>query len=416
MRSLKFILATCMAGSAFEAATASDLSEALLQNAGGYGLKSHPEYNAKGIRHANWIFMPSLTSGLYFDSNLYKTRSSADSSMVGLFAPSLSISSEISRHRFRVNLSGQKKHAFSKPNASTLSGRVSTGARLEVLRDFTLDLGAGMEARQYELGEADTSSDAKHGIRREAYSATTRISKVFNRLRFIGGGTVSHFNYHDVEARDGSTIDQDTRDGTRYSLIGKVNYAFSPGLSTFVSAEYNARNWRASGEENRDSSGFEVLAGLEVDKRGNFHGAAGVGYLNQNYQLGSRGDISTYSFNVDMQWMPSPLLVVKVKGRQAVEESSLDGQVSKLTSNARLSLDYELRRNLILSPLLSFKREDYAGSDRRDNTFRARLEAKHLINRNLKFGAYYDFETRKSSEADNSYDRHLIGITAKVEY
>ncbi|WP_108820414.1 outer membrane beta-barrel protein [Pseudovibrio sp. Alg231-02] len=416
MNGVKFTFAACMAVSALDAATASDLSSALLQNGGGYSLRSHPEYNAQGIRHANWVFMPSLTSGLSFDSNLYKTRDHQESSMVGVFAPALAINSDMSRHRIHFGLSGQRKQVFSNSDASTLSGRASAGAQLEVLKDFALDLGTSIESRQYGLGDADGPSDAKHGVRRDAYSASARVSKVFNRLRFIGGGSVNHYNYHDVEAKDGGTIDQDARDGTRYNLLGKINYAFSPGFSAFVSAEFDARDWKATGAENRDSNGFEFLTGLELDKRGNLHGAAGIGYLRQDYDLGSRGDISTYSFNVDVQWMPSPLLVVNFDGRQAVEESSLDGYVSKLTSTAKVSMDYELRRNFVISPIFSFKREDFAGTSRSDDTLRARLETKHLINRNLKFGAYYDFERLKSTEAASSYSRHLIGINARVEY
>ncbi|QUS58932.1 outer membrane beta-barrel protein [Pseudovibrio brasiliensis] len=416
MTSLRVTIIACMAVTAVNAATASDLSDALLQNSSGYSLRAQPQYSALGIRFANWLLMPTLKSGLYYDSNLYKAKGRKESSVVGLFAPALTLHSDVSRHSFQFGLSGLRKHAFSNENASTLSGRASANANVEILSDFALDLGASIETKQFELGAADASSDAQHGVRREAYVASARISKVFNRLRFIGGASVTHHNYHDVSAESGGVIDQDYRDGTRFSILGKMNYAFSPGLSAFASAEYNARNWKAAGVDNRDSQGIEFLTGLEVDKRGNFHGVAGVGYLRQDYDLGTRGDISTYSVNVDLQWMPSPLLVVNFDGRRSVEESSLAGHTSKLTSKAEVSLDYEFLRNLIISPVISYKRENYSGVDRRDDTFRARLETKHLINRNLKFGAYYDFETLKSTAAENSYSRHLIGINAKVEY
>jgi hypothetical protein len=65
---------------------------------------------------------------------------------------------------------------------------------------------------------------------------------------------------------------------------------------------------------------------------------------------------------------------------------------------------------------LGFTRDDFRGIDRTDNTYRARLGARYLLNRNLSVDVGYDFATRDSDVNGADYDRHIVrlGLIARL--
>lgn len=418
MRSIRPILLAGLAALCSDASVAEEGTKVMLGKFSEYRvrMRPRPEYDAQGMRFPGWLIMPTLTSGLYYDSNIYQEQNNMQGSLVGLISPAIAVNSDFSRHSLNLYLSARERYVFEDANASTLSGRALADGRVDVLNDLALNLGGRIELNQDELGDNDVPLTSKTGVRYNVYGGYAGASKTFNRVTVGATGSISHYDYHDVESVDGDVLDQDNRDGYRYDLIAKVSYAYFPGLSFYGSAEFNERNWRDTGSSNRDSNGIELLAGMEFDMRGTIHGSAGVGYLSQDYELETRQDIQTFAYNVELQWTPTALVTVNIIGLQSIEESYVFGSAGQLESYAEIAVDYEFLRNWIFSPAFIYSREDYLGVNRVDNRYRALVKTDYFVNRYMKLGAAYEYERLSSDRPGVSYDRHLLGVNFNAEY
>jgi hypothetical protein len=70
----------------------------------------------------------------------------------------------------------------------------------------------------------------------------------------------------------------------------------------------------------------------------------------------------------------------------------------------------------VLSPLLIYEKDDFKGQLRNDDVYAAGLRLKHLFNNVASASIYYRYLRRKSNIPVNSYDRHVIGINASVQF
>ena len=145
-------------------------------------------------------------------------------------------------------------------------------------------------------------------------------------------------------------------------------------------------------------------------------GEVGIGYLGQTYEGAGLGDATGIKYSAKLIWNPTPLMTVTLNGNRTADESGLAGSPGRIDSSIDLTLDYELRRNLIVSPSFAFTHEDYVGSSRKDNVFNSRLDVDYLINRNFSVGASYSYTVKDSNFAGNDYDRHYVGVNAQAKF
>ena len=109
-------------------------------------------------------------------------------------------------------------------------------------------------------------------------------------------------------------------------------------------------------------------------------------------------------------------MTVTLKGNRSVDESGLAGSPARVDSNVEVTLDYELRRNLIVSPSIAYSHEDYPGSSRIDNVFAPELKIDYLVNRNLTLGLGYTYVLRESNVSGVGYDKHYVGVNAQAKF
>ena len=231
-------------------------------------------------------------------------------------------------------------------------------------------------------------------------------------MRLGIGGQINDLDYHDVLAINGTNIDQDFRDGTIYRANGRVSYDFSPGYAAFVFGEFNERQFR----DNRDSDGWRMLGGVEFGITPLITGEIGAGYLQQDFDDAVFSDVSAFIYAFGLQWMPTPLMTVNAKGERLLAESSLTTSSSRLDSIFELSVDYEVLRNLIISPGLSYRFQDFQNSGREDHVFEASVKADYLVNRHFHVGLEYGFADRASNVSTAEFTKHVVGMYVRTQY
>ena len=110
------------------------------------------------------------------------------------------------------------------------------------------------------------------------------------------------------------------------------------------------------------------------------------------------------------------MITVTVGGRRKVDETALATSPGRLDASGYAKIDYELRRNIIVSPSINIVYEDYNGIPREDWVVVPGLRLDYLVNRHFSVGARYVYTSRDSNVNVNDFDRHIAGINAKAQF
>jgi hypothetical protein len=316
---------------------------------------------------------------------------------------------------FKLGVSDYRYITFTKENHTDYFGEGNW--RLDVSRDFNI-AGGFSAARLHEArGSSDSPASADEPTPYNKYDASISFNKQFNRLSVQLGGAVQHLDYQDVDAVGGGTIDQDLRDGTIYTGVLKKSYEFSPGYRVFGLIEGNKRLFKGSATTtDRDSKGIEGRTGVEFEISRVMAGEFSLGYLYQDYESASFKDVRGLAAKGALLWNPTQLMTITLNGERRVSETSYSTASSHLDTIVSAQLDYEIMRNLIGSPFVSYTLEDYQGVSREDRTVNTGLSLDYFINRNFSVGATYTFVKKDSNIDTIDYDKNQVGGWVKLQF
>ncbi|HEX2255836.1 MAG TPA: outer membrane beta-barrel protein [Afifellaceae bacterium] len=373
-------------------------------------------YDPAGARLGSFLFYPSLLSAPFYDSNLFAAPANPVSDVGVLYSPRLLAESQFGRHglRFEIGADHFRYRRQRSEDRTNLFARAE--GRLDIQREMvalaTLDAGLLHEDR----GSPDSPALAAEPVAVRRLAGTATINRTFNRFGLSLGTAIVSADYEDVSRIGGGTLDQDFRDHIIYSLGGRASYAWSTGHRLFADLRANWRHYGNSGPIPLDSQGFVALTGLEFALTTLLHGEIGLGYLRQDYHSPDIAAVEGPTYLANLIWNATPLMTLSVKGARQVQDTTGAGAVARIESSFEAVLDYELLRNLIISPSLRFAHEDYAGISRSDTVLEPGLKLEYFVNRFLAVGGKYIYTTRDSKVTGNDYVRHQASIHAKAQF
>jgi hypothetical protein len=197
-----------------------------------------------------------------FDDNIFATANDRVGDIRHELQPRIKFESHLPRHVLDVAIGGKLvsylehdefdhidgfaalKGALHFDHAHTLSATMLSTLEHE---DLLAPLAPGNAAEQTPVWR----NRVKLGARRDA-----------GRLYGSIGLAAESWDYQDVTARDGSTIDQDERDSAIYSTNLELGYRFSPGYELRTRLRALRQETRAGADKDRDGYGYEGLAGV----------------------------------------------------------------------------------------------------------------------------------------------------------
>ena len=379
--------------------------------------RPRPDLDPLGFRLGSFLLYPALTLGLEFDDNVFRTERDRDADLIARIVPRFRLQSDWNNHALEIagNVDAGL-HAFEEREDYT-DAALGLAGRIDVQRATRLFGGAQFEHLHEDRGAPDAQLGAEP-TRFNRASANFGISQRFNRLSLTGEGRYVNLNYSDVPAAGGGSINNDDRDRDIYLLALRAGYEILPGFEPFVRGSYNRRDYDARRDDfgiDRDSQGYEMAVGTQIDLTGVTFGEAYVGYRGQAYDDRSLDSITGLAMGARLTANVTPLTTVQLAADRDIEETNLFAAEGFWATSVRASVDHELLRNLILSGGLGYAWYDYRGADRDDDSLRATLAANYLMSRYLTIGIAYDFEWRESHGAaagtDYTANRILLKIT-----
>ena len=379
-------------------------------------LAQESAYDAFGIRAGSFLLYPSLTSKLVFDSNVFALPTGEISDWAAVTTPRIAAESNWSRHSLMFELLARDVRYFNQTSQdhTDVHGRIV--GRLDARRDLTIQ-GSLNLGRIYEpLGSGDAPALAAEPVPDTKFDAELALHKTFNRVKVTLSGGYQNNNYDDVPAIGGGTLDQDFRDGDAYEIGGRVAVAISPDTNVFGDVTYTRTEHDNPSVTLSDSDTVRVLTGFEFAPSALVRGQVGAGYTWRGYDGLGIADEEGFAYLADIIWNPTPLVTVTIGGEGSIEDTTVVGASGRLSSSGHIMVDYELLRNLIVSPQVRIDHINYFGIARDDLFIVPGIRLDYMLNRRLHVGGEYFFTSRDSSVDIFDYERSLLGIYAKAQF
>ena len=381
--------------------------------------RARPDFDPLGIRIDGFVFSPYTTSSILFDDNILSEEGSGNSDIIFRSQSGFDVESDWGRHMFGFGFEYERLiyGDESNENQANMSGNVKS--RLDLYHDLTISKSFSLSKLHEGRGSSDAlTNTALEPTMYRLYNGQIAIDKTFSRSKMQVAGSVQYFDYKDTPAVGGGTLDQDTRDGYIYTAAVRKSYGFSPGYSIFARFDYNFRDFEggSNGTTNRDSDGVQGLLGLEFEVSRIMAGQISFGYLHQDYENASLSDASDFAVNTSLIWNPTKLMTLTLDINRVVSETTVVGASSHIDTTVAARVDYEILRNLIGSPYITYLFQDYQGISREDNQITTGVSLEYLINRRLRARSYYTYTNKESTDATSEFEKNVVGGELKVQF
>ncbi|WP_245476392.1 outer membrane beta-barrel protein [Bradyrhizobium sp. Leo170] len=375
-----------------------------------------PGYEPVGIRSGSWMFNPSLITGGFFDSNVFASNTDIRSDVAAVVEPSLRAHSLWERHGLDLKLDAQETVYKQNSSLNQTNASLKGNGWIDVAHDMAL-LGSFQVAHLNEgVGSLSSPANAIAPTPYNLYSGDVTLRKEFNRLTTSVGFRTDSYDFGSTVSQDGRTINQDARDGQIYSLHSRIDYAFSDTLGWFGSAEGNVRELRGQPLQPLSSQGYRALTGVTLGLTRLLTGEIGFGYVQQQFVDPTVGTIAGPTYRARLTWSPTRMIDVHFNAEQIVTETSDTSATGVLANAVQLGLDYELRRNVIVSFYGGYESDRFFGQPRKDQVTTSDARVKYLLNRFAAIAVYYRFTSRESNIPTFSYDKHLVGLNVTTQF
>ncbi|GLK74748.1 hypothetical protein GCM10017643_48670 [Ancylobacter dichloromethanicus] len=364
-------------------------------------------YMPLGVPVGSFILFPTLKLETGYDSNITAANSNEKESWLFTVRPAFDLRSDWTRHFLAFDSYFESTSYARYSNADYENYAAGARGRVDVTTDFNI----GGYARFAHLNElpGDDETNADNLGEPLPYNQTTAgvsFDKRFNRLWTTGG---FDFRYRDfANWLDGEPTDQSYRDGSDYEVNGRIGYQISPLTSVFVGGTYH---WFDVENDDFNSNEYTVITGIQLEPSRLTRGEAFIGYYDWKSDNGYLDGSSGLTFGGNLQWFITPLVTATFTAGQQVTTSNFeyDGITGSavVSSNAGVRLDYEFRRNIVVSGWFDYLNQDYDEFPRVDNQYVVGAELRYFINR---------FSVAKINYSFTDYQTNFNNINGAENY
>lgn len=378
--------------------------------------RARPSFDPLGVRFASFKFFPKLTINEQYNDNIFASENNEISDFITFIKPQLIVKSDWNNHALTFRSAANIEQHFDNESENSEDFSFSGNGRIDILRKSRLTAGAGY-ARDH---RRRSSPDDEDGLERTIFHETNVFSFYEHDLEpftFKTGITFNQKDFDDVQASSG-IINNDDRDRDRITGELQINYEFLPEYSAFIRGAINQRNYDNLSDDlllDRSSSGYEINIGSQLYGSGVLYGDFFIGFKEQNYDDPRLKTINGISGGGSLTWLPSGLTTVNLTSSRLIRETTVNTASGVFESKAKLDIDHELLRNLLLNLNVSYTHDDFVGIGREDKYLGVGFSANYLMNRNVNFALQYKFNNRSSSNPGSDFNRNILSLGVKFQ-
>ncbi len=399
-----------------------------------------PDYAPLGITAGSFLVFPSASVTESYNSNVYAIPSPG---VKGDFftdvAPAVSMASNWNNNALNFTAGGDMKRYDTLVSENVTNANAATNGRLDILRDVYLTGGLSYQLAHEDRASPNSIIDQKNPTQYQVGGAGLSYVQDPGRLGLRIDGTVNYFTYNNAQTETGTTIIETDRNRIEYTLRPRVFYEIVPGYQAFVQLQANERDYQSQFDQfgiPRTSHGYEADAGTAVDISHVITGEVFAGYLKQYYStnfvptpenpqpIGMPPSIGGMGFGGNLLWNVTEITSVRLTFSRTVQETIISNSVgtsvadaaSDLETQAGVTFEHALRRNVILTAGALYIHDDFVGVGQWDDAYEGDAGAKYLLNRNLSAGLNVSYRKRNSNIPGFDYVGEVVMATLGTQF
>lgn len=366
--------------------------------------RARPETDYQGIRWGSFLLAPRFSEGVGYDSNPVGTKPAKGAALFDTSA-SLAANSQWSRNALGAYVSVDN-HAypwFGKQNYTDWTAAI--GGALDIGRDRITAGYSHLSLHQTALTLDSPQLDAPGAFTVD--TARTDATLYAGRFTFIPAFTISDYRFSNVSI-GGVPLSEAPRDRVEFESSLTMHYEVAPLRSLVLAVrETEIRHTAAlSGVPSTDSHGVTILGGIDIAPNAIWHISALAGVQARTYNTGAYGNDVAPVAEVNVVWQPDGLTTVTGTLDRRIEDAAEEGFVSYTLTSARLSVDHELRRDILLGAHANYDILAYNHGGGTATFAGGGASVTWLTNRYLH--TVLSFDTVSKSQKGGGYDDNIL--------
>lgn len=383
----------------------------------------------RGGRVGSFVVLPSaeLTAG--FDSNVFATNDDQDEDFFTTLVPALRLQSDFaSPLRLNFDAVGVVRRYMDNDSEDTEGFLLGHNGSWEVPA-----LG---ERSFFKWGLAHSRDWQDRGAPDEVAGAA-EPTILHTSLGYLGfqykPGPISisprvsarHVDVDDADAIGGGAINNDDRDRWIYTQGVRLGYEFVRGYEGYVQGTVNQRRYEDTPDDagfNRDSDGWETVAGLRVGLSEITSLDVFAGYLSQSYEDLRLSSVDGIGFGGRLNWSPRREWQVAASITRDVEETIQTDFSGYLATTYAINAAYQLHPQLRFEGRLSYSQFDFeristsTADEREDDLVMGQLGVRYYLSPYYYVRLSYNQQLYESNVGDGDYERSIVYLTLGAQY
>lgn len=365
----------------------------------------------------NYVLQPSAGARVTFDDNVYATARDRKADLILEATPEIRLRSRLPRHVLDFAMGARITQFAREEELNAVGGFGAIDGAIHIDHAHTLSMSLVSDLDHEDRLSPDASTFAAERTPVWRNRASVGIKRDAGRIWAGAGVTAESWDYQDVRARDGSTLDQDIRDSQMLSGDLRGGYRISPATEVQARVRLLRQHMASTGGVDRDNTGYEALAGLASELSPLLRWRIAGGYGVRQWDDRSLADTGLAIAEAEVEWLATPVVTVYATLRRAIEDGSSGiDYLGRLDNSAKVRLDYEAMRNLVFTFAAEYRDSEYLGSDRRDRLAVGRIGVDWLLDRNWTVSLGYERSERMSSDDDTDVSRNRVWAGVKLRF
>jgi hypothetical protein len=375
-----------------------------------------PETQPEGVAAGAFVLRPAWEQTLGYDSNVLGGPTPLGSWVVGT-RPSLLLSSDWSRDALGFYVAADDRRDLNASAQNRTDWTVSLGGSLDIGRDLLTVAVAHIDSHQDR-----TELDALPTDRPVPFQVDDlRISYAWRSGRWTVTPNLEASSWHyGATSILGVAASQSYRDRTVLMGGATVRYELAPQRNLVFVTRAIGQDYLhpPPGHITLNSTGYQALAGFDYADDAVWRYRLLLGAEYRDFAAAAFPARSAAIAEAEIAWMPSGMTTVTASLARSMEDAAQEGIAGFTYTTARLSVDHELRRDLLLHASAGLQRADFLQGGAQQTSATLGLGATWLVNRSMRLSATYDLTEQHGSGTaalplSGDYTRGLALLTLR---
>jgi hypothetical protein len=340
------------------------------------------------MRAGAFLLSPRLETAFGFDSNVLGG-SPGRGSWLTSTRPSLLVGSTWSRHAFGAYFSLSDTRYFGAAAQNRTDGTVAVGGSIDIGRDrFTM--AASHVVTHQDRTQIDAlPSDRPVPVRVEDVRAS--YAAAFGRWTWTPNIQASRWHFGDTTIL-GAPASQAWRDRDVLSGGITARYELAPLRNLVFVARAVGQHYphTSPGQPQSDSTSYQLLAGLDYDDNAVWRYRVLVGGETRHFASAAYRPHTALIAEAEVTWMPTGLTTLRGTLNRGIEDAAQEGVAGFTYTSARVTIDHEYLRDIILSASVGLRQAAFLRGGGRQFGWSAGFGATWLMSRWVRLLATYD--------------------------